>query len=277
MGVEQLESALQQTGDFQAITEELIQLAERQFSVSRITAVTLVQEALQVSWSKQTNPFEPSTDIRVPDTAESPASQAVQMFDRPPSSALTSTHANWQTAVQVAGDQIRQWRLNRGWTLRQLHHQCKISIYNLQALELGYLDQLPEPIFVEGFILQAANALGQDGKALVRQLPNSNYQTPVIPDWYQQAEATVSWREFITYGVLVAGSVGLVNGLSQHYQSTAPHPTPLPQPLSNVRQKFDTAKLELTAIPNVAHPEIVRPEVTKPEMLESSELSWLRQ
>ncbi|MEB3288983.1 MAG: RodZ domain-containing protein [Leptolyngbya sp.] len=68
--------------------------------------------------------------------------------------------------LQRIGASLRQVRQEQGLSLDILANQIFIRPALLQAIETGREDQLPEPVFVQGFIRRYAEALGLDGKAI---------------------------------------------------------------------------------------------------------------
>ncbi|QQE65395.1 XRE family transcriptional regulator [Leptolyngbya sp. BL0902] len=71
--------------------------------------------------------------------------------------------------LQRIGDYLRQVRQEQGLSLDILANQIFIRPALLQALETGREDQLPEPVFIQGFIRRYAEALGLDGKAISQE------------------------------------------------------------------------------------------------------------
>ncbi|HIK44813.1 MAG TPA: helix-turn-helix domain-containing protein [Leptolyngbyaceae cyanobacterium M65_K2018_010] len=71
--------------------------------------------------------------------------------------------------LQNIGAYLRQVRQDQGIPLDVLANQIFIRPALLQALEAGRGDQLPEPVFIQGFIRRYAEALGLDGKAISQE------------------------------------------------------------------------------------------------------------
>jgi cytoskeleton protein RodZ len=71
--------------------------------------------------------------------------------------------------LQSIGAYLRQVRQEQGLALDVLANQIFIRPALLQALETGRDEQLPEPIFIQGFIRRYAEALGLDGKAISQE------------------------------------------------------------------------------------------------------------
>ncbi len=119
-----------------------------------------------------------------------------------------------ETLRQI-GKQLREARELRGLTLTQLNIYTHVPIYQMDAIERGNWDELPEEVFVRGFIRIMGNALGLNGTHLVGSLPAPEPTQIVLPDWYKSTRN--SGRSgfeispvhlYVGYTALVAGAVG---------------------------------------------------------------------
>lgn len=83
-----------------------------------------------------------------------------------------------QRAEKLAqvGSTLRLKRQEKKLSLEQLAAQTRIQQRFLQAIEAGELDQLPEPIYIQSFIKQYAEALGLDGLQLASSFPIDNHR-----------------------------------------------------------------------------------------------------
>jgi len=63
-------------------------------------------------------------------------------------------------------DQLKLERERQGVLLEEIALKTYVPLRQLQALEKGDVNILPEPVFVQGFIRRYADALGLDGMAL---------------------------------------------------------------------------------------------------------------
>lgn len=76
-------------------------------------------------------------------------------------------------SLQQIGSQLQQARVDRGFTLQDIHHQTYIQRYALQAIESGDLAALPEPFYIRAFIKKYAIALGLPGTEIAGQFPTA--------------------------------------------------------------------------------------------------------
>lgn len=78
---------------------------------------------------------------------------------------------------EAIGQKLKSAREAQGLSLRQIYERTKIPINHLQALDSGQPDDLPEPVYVAGFIKRYAECIGLDGQILAdeyRRLDNGN-------------------------------------------------------------------------------------------------------
>ncbi|MBD2494140.1 RodZ family helix-turn-helix domain-containing protein [Nostoc sp. FACHB-280] len=120
------------------------------------------------------------------------------------------------------GQQLRQAREARGFCLRDLSIFTHLPTHQMEAVENGDLDSLPEDILVRGFIRVMGNALGLNGTSLANSLPMVNTVPSVIPSWSQPKHNSPSTglelrpiHLYLGYTALVAGTVGGLSVMSQ--------------------------------------------------------------
>lgn len=88
----------------------------------------------------------------------------------------------------------------------------KIPVRTLQAIEAGHLEQLPEPVYIKGFIRRYADAIGADGAEIANAFPTAAIIKPVKPTWKSTFKAQLRpLHLYVLYMLLV---VGAVSGLS---------------------------------------------------------------
>ena len=74
------------------------------------------------------------------------------------------------STLQEIGDQIRQARIDQGLSCDQLAQSLKMGSEQLQALENGDLEKLPEPVFIKAMTRRVASKLGLDCDPLINRL-----------------------------------------------------------------------------------------------------------
>ncbi|MBD2105360.1 helix-turn-helix domain-containing protein [Nodosilinea sp. FACHB-13] len=71
--------------------------------------------------------------------------------------------------LQSIGAHLRQVRQEQGLAIDMLANQIFIRPALLKALESGHDAELPEPVFIQGFIRRYAEALGLDGQTIAQE------------------------------------------------------------------------------------------------------------
>lgn len=108
---------------------------------------------------------------------------------------------------------LRQFRDRQDLSLEQVAAKTLIPVRTLNALEQGNIEQLPEPVYIQGFIRRYADAIGMNGAALADAFPTSPLVSPPRTSWrltlFQPQLRPV--HLYLLYMVLVASAV---SGLS---------------------------------------------------------------
>ncbi len=81
---------------------------------------------------------------------------------------MTSFNEAQQEQLKEIGAYLRQIREDKSVRIEQITAQTLIRQAFLEALEEGRYEDLPEPIFVQGFIRRYGDALGLDGVSLAK-------------------------------------------------------------------------------------------------------------
>lgn len=68
--------------------------------------------------------------------------------------------------LEQIGQKLKAAREGQGLTYAQIYERTKIPINHLQSIELGITEDLPEPVYVAGFIKRYADLVGLNGQIL---------------------------------------------------------------------------------------------------------------
>lgn len=140
--------------------------------------------------------------------------------------------------LRQVGRELRQAREERSLSVSQLYRQTLVPAHQIEALEAGRIHELPEDVYVRGFIRRIANALGLNGIAIADSVPEPDPVKSVVPSWYHATGTPLggfqltSVHLYLGYTALIAGAVG---GLSWMSRQVAPgtsvktEPTPASQ------------------------------------------------
>lgn len=177
-----------------------------------------------------------------------------------------------EESLRQVGQEIRAARQARSLSLHQLHSLTLVPIHQLEALETGRIERLPEDVYVRGFVRRIGNALGLDGNNLVAAIPAPDPVKSVLPSWYHpQAESGgLCLRPvhlYVGYAALMAGAVGGLTWLShQNAPEAATNTTQVfPEqasvtPSSRQQTPKTTPGVKASKIGVVAGPDIAPPE-----------------
>lgn len=86
--------------------------------------------------------------------------------------------------LQEIIEKLRELRIEKSILLEEIADQTHIRLAYLQALELFRFEELPEPIFIQGFIRHYADYLGLDGSVWANKFTVSF--PPIVSESNQQ-------------------------------------------------------------------------------------------
>jgi cytoskeletal protein RodZ len=156
--------------------------------------------------------------------------------------------------LEELGSRLRQFRTEQCIPLEEVAAQTRIQARLLNAIEEGRLDQLPEPVYIKGFIQRFAEALGLNGAEFANAFPTgSTIQFVNKGSWRHLPAAQL--RPIHLYVLYVMLVIGAVSGLSFLVRRSAvqvievkeypPHAQQLPAPKNSQAtnsQKIETIK-----------------------------------
>lgn len=159
-------------------------------------------------------------------------------------------HQEQLKTLEELGARLRECRTEQSIPLEEVAAQTRIQARLLNAIEEGKIEQLPEPVYIKGFIKRFAEALGLNGAEFASPFPTGGGLQFVKPTWRHLPAAQL--RPIHLYLLYVLLVIGAVNGLSflvrrsaiqavsvEDYQSPAQQ---LPPPSSLGIQKLEPAK-----------------------------------
>ncbi|NJL00368.1 MAG: hypothetical protein HC910_07255 [Spirulinaceae cyanobacterium SM2_1_0] len=148
----------------------------------------VVSEPAQSTATTTATPIHPATKT-APDCtgADQPTNPETQQSWRSPRMSKAERAQQFAREREAAcgeiGATLRQAREAQGMSIGQLYSKTLVQVFYIKALEAGQVEQLPEDIYLRGFIRRLGNALGLDGAALAKSLPKQVNDSP-IPSWY---------------------------------------------------------------------------------------------
>lgn len=163
--------------------------------------------------------------------------------------------------LRQVGQELRVAREAKSISVAQLHRQTLVPLHHIEALETGRLDQLPEDVYIRGFIRRIGQALGLNGMAIASSIPEPDPVKSVVPSWYHAPATSVAGLQlssihlYIGYTALIAGAVGGLSWMSsQSKGGVSVKPEPIKSSQASISPK--TTRVEQTSKPGVTMSEI---------------------
>jgi cytoskeletal protein RodZ len=120
---------------------------------------------------------------------------------------MTFLNESQQERLKEITANLRRIRQENSISLEQISMQTHIRLDSLRALEEWRFEDLPEPIFIQGFIRHYADKLGLDGNAIANSFEVKNLG---IPDKNLTQKSNLYVPLFVPYILLlIAASTGL--------------------------------------------------------------------
>lgn len=178
------------------------------------------------------------------------------------------------------GQTLRDARTRKQLSIEQLHQRTCVPGHHIRALEDGMWQNLPEDIYLKGFIRLLGNALGLDGHALSHSLATNSLESSgpsVVPFSRSTTKASSPKPSaqlnqshlYLGYAALMAGATG---GLAWMVSQPASSPVDLlhgnsnlPQALSAMNQSKQVSFQELAQRIVQQMGAIATPETNPPE------------
>jgi cytoskeletal protein RodZ len=107
------------------------------------------------------------------------------------------------------GTHLRNIRTQKGISLDDIATKTMIQSRFLSAIEKGQLEQLPEAVYIRGFIRRFAEAMGVDGKSLAETFPLGRDQPVSSSSRLLGSSPTVlrPWHLYLAYLLAIIAAV----------------------------------------------------------------------
>lgn len=130
------------------------------------------------------------------------------------------------------GEKLRQTRHEQALSIEKAAAKTLIRQHLLAAIEKGLLAELPEPVYIQKFIRQYAQALGLDGEQLASSFPTNNSDRPannIQPVW-RLIIPVIQLRPIHLYVLYIIAIALAVSTLSRSLsRNSSWHNSPLPE------------------------------------------------
>ncbi|MBD2485996.1 helix-turn-helix domain-containing protein [Aulosira sp. FACHB-615] len=112
--------------------------------------------------------------------------------------------------LQEISKTLKQVRQEKSIQLEQVAIKTNIRLACLKALDTGKFDELPEPVYIQGFIRRYADVIGLDGASLAKTFSTEVHPSVVVKNSGHKAASKrkFSLPLFIPYTVLLLVAAG---------------------------------------------------------------------
>jgi cytoskeletal protein RodZ len=202
-----------------------------------------------------------------------------------------------QEQLQEITQYLRKVRQEKSIRIEEIAARTNIQLSVLKALDAGHFEELPEPIYVQGFIRRYGDAVGLDGTSLAKSLKINDF--PQYPHHHNSQDLdkkpNIHIPLFVPYFFLLAlAAVGLVYVLNpklitefitqkqDSVTTQAATTTPLTaptlstnEPLTEIQNSASTSPtVEIIPLPTSSSPKPINTDVEV--SLELQGKSWLQ-
>ncbi len=180
--------------------------------------------------------------------------------------AVEVTQSSEPHPLYQIGQELQQLRLARSISLEKLHYLTLVPIYHLKALEDGQVEQLPELVYLRGFLQRICDALGLGSDRWLTKIAALEESQSFLPSWQPLKPGAANvylspLHLYLGYATLMAGAVGglLLNNQATLHELPAGLLSPSPQPSIDLPQTPSTTGNNVTVRPyaSVALPEVL--------------------
>ncbi|WP_445637421.1 Helix-turn-helix domain-containing protein [Nostoc sp. DSM 114161] len=127
-------------------------------------------------------------------------------------------------SLRQIGQELQKTRQSKELSVYHIHFSTHIRMELIEALENGNSEELPNDIYLRGFIRRYGDALGLDGVALAASLP-VQAATPITKSLSQSKKEmgleTHAPHLYVGYTALLAGAMGGLALMSQQQANTS--------------------------------------------------------
>jgi cytoskeletal protein RodZ len=136
------------------------------------------------------------------------------------SSTPTSFDQEQVQKLTEIGTFLRNLRAKKGMSLEEISTKTMVQQRFLDAIEKGEYEQLPEPLYIRGFIRRFAEALGIDGIPISESFPLGNVLPGSANSKYSAGNTPLRpWHLYVLYLAAVLGAVALLYALFKPSES----------------------------------------------------------
>ena len=136
------------------------------------------------------------------------------------------------SSLKRIGNFIKEARLSRNQSIEELASNLKIGAHQLEAIEEGNEEKLPEKVFVKAMVRRISQKLKLDTEFIMNEFKTERQETKIEEIVEEVAKKTRQSRDLQSAGfwvsILISGLLGLVASLlifnlfSESFQNQTP-------------------------------------------------------
>lgn len=169
--------------------------------------------------------------------------------------------------LEAIGQKLKAAREAQGLSLRQIYERTKIPINHLQSIDTGMPDDLPEPVYVAGFIKRYAECIGLDGQVLADEYRRADsvtkgtktavaaQQVYVTPEYLKHARIDSrppTYKLWPFYAVVIVAVMVVLSWYSMQQSNTANQSDPSLMSLKDSAAQLQSQPGINSATPNAS-------------------------
>ncbi len=152
--------------------------------------------------------------------------------------------------LREIGQYLQRVREEQQMSLEDVSARTRIQTRLLRALEAGQVQELPEPIYVQGFLRQYATLL-QLGELDLSELDLAPSLTKSPAVRSQTGTPLRPFHLYLTYFALILGAIAVLSYVLRPSSSVAPEPSPTALTPTSPSPQVSPANAPLTPAPSV--------------------------
>ena len=169
--------------------------------------------------------------------------------------------------LQEIGAYLKQVREANSIRIEEVAAKTRIRMFCLQALEEGKLEDLPEPVYVKGFIRRYGDALGLDGSALSQKFADTfpKEEPKVDPEQtYSREKISIPVLPILYVLIIGTASFGLFSILNPQGQTSLSNKNPNSPKPNQTKSVSQSSASKSNSEPNKSNPKSTPKPTPKP-------------
>lgn len=183
--------------------------------------------------------------------------------------------------LRQIGIKLRDARLSKSITIQQIHLKTAIAASQIEAIEHGLIDKVPEAVYLQSYLRKIANVVGLDGDALVREFINDDFVALPESEVAEMEEVesspssnyrVTSTHLFFGYLTLMSGAIGLLSSTIHPADSQiyTPDVEPDPNKPPNCQDRYHPSPDRTPDLNSIDYENTALLSISPPELLSKS-------